>query len=300
MFTFDSSGELDFNGNEIEKSFYELEFSSFENQIEIIKSLSKKIPWQIPVSDIIEKLESPSLRLNSRKFIWDIHVEKVNFYMSLIAEKSPQNHYYDLEQGVFLLSSMGEPSVNYFDFKNKLDMLAYRLNELFRLNDTILADDVKVHLLSRVLFEEEGYTGNKLYYHEPENSFLTKLLQNKMGIPISLSVLYILVGMRLGLPIFGVNLPLHFMLTYESGDYQTFIDPFNGGVLIDKETCTRFLEANGYKNSSEYFYKASTVTILKRMYNNLVNIYRKTGPRELESLFAFQLSILENKTNKLS
>jgi regulator of sirC expression with transglutaminase-like and TPR domain len=298
MFTFDSSGELDFNSNEIEKSFYELEFSNNENREEIISSLAKKIPWQIPVFDIIEKLENPSLRLPSRRYAWDIHIEKINFYLGLIAEKGNTNHYYDLEQGVFLLSSMGEPSINYLDFKLELDKLSYRLHELFKLNELILNDEVKVHLLSRVLFEEEGFTGNKLYYHEPENSFLSKLLQNKLGIPISLSVLYILVGMRLGLPIYGVNLPLHFMLVYESNNYQTYIDPFNGGVLLDRDTCSRFLEANGYKDSPEYYHKASTLTILKRMYNNLINIYKKIGPTEMELLFSKQLSILENKSNK--
>lgn len=297
MFTFDSSGELDFTNKEIEKSFYELEFTTDEVKLRTIQELAKKLPWQIPVFEIIEKLDNANLRLNSRRYVQSIHIEKVNFYLSQIAEKKPSNHYYDLEQGVFLLSSMGDYNINYLDFKNKLDSLAYRLNELFRINDVILTDQVKVHLLSRVLFEEEGFVGNKLFYHEPDNSFLTKLLHSKLGIPISLSVLYILVGMRLGMPLFGVNLPLHFMLSYESDEFQTFVDPFNGGVQIDKETCIRFLEANGYKDSKEYFQKASTLTILKRMYKNLINIYKKIGPAELENLFTYQLYILENKSN---
>ena len=102
--------------------------------------------------------------------------------------------------------------------------------------------------------------------------------------------------MRLGLPLYGINLPLHFMLYYESNDFNSFVDPFNAGVLIDKQTCIRFLEANGYKDIPEYFSKASTLTILKRMYNNLINIYKKTGPEEMEMLLLKQLTILENKT----
>lgn len=297
MFTFDSSGELDFTNKEVEKAFYRLEFTTDESKLISIQELAKKLPWQIPVFEIIEKLESPSLRLNSRRYIQSIHIEKVNFHLSQLAEKKQSNHYYDLEQAVFLLSTMGDFSINYLDFKNRLDSLAYRLNELFRINDVILTDQVKIHLLSRVLYEEEGYVGNKLFYHEPDNSFLAKLLDSKLGIPISLSVLYILVGMRLGLPLYGVNLPLHFMLSYESDEFQTFIDPFNGGVQIDKETCVRFLEANGYKDPNEYFQKASTLTIIKRMYNNLINIYKKIGPAELENLFTYQLYILENKSN---
>ena len=220
----------------------------------------------------------------------------MNFSLKQIAEKGHTSHYMDLEQGIFLLSSMGDSSATYKSFKESLDKLAYRLNELFQLNQVILTDDVKVHLLSRVLYQEEGFNGNQVYYHEPDNSFVSKVLESKLGIPISLSVVYILVGLRLGLPIYGINLPLHFMLYYESNEFSSFIDPFNAGVLIDKQTCVRFLEANGYKDLPEYFSKASTLTILKRMYNNLINIYKKTGPEEMEMLLLKQLTILENKT----
>ena len=297
MFSFDhSQDELNFSGSDIERNFYELEFARPENKLDIILELAKKIPWQTPVIDVVEKLSDPTLRLASRSFVNDIHVERVNFSLKQIAEKGHTSHYMDLEQGIFLLSSMGDSSATYKSFKESLDKLAYRLNELFQLNQVILTDDVKVHLLSRVLYQEEGFNGNQVYYHEPDNSFVSKVLESKLGIPISLSVVYILVGLRLGLPIYGINLPLHFMLYYESNEFSSFIDPFNAGVLIDKQTCVRFLEANGYKDLPEYFSKASTLTILKRMYNNLINIYKKTGPEEMEMLLLKQLTILENKT----
>lgn len=298
MFSFDhSQDELNFSGTDIERFFYELEFARPENKPEIITEISKKIPWQTPVIDVVEKLSDPTLRLSSRGFVNDIHIERVNFSLKQIAEKGHTNHYMDLEKGIFLLSTMGDPTATYKSFKESLDKLAYRLNELFQLNQVILTDDVKVHLLSRVLYQEEGFNGNQIYYHEPDNSFVSKVLESKLGIPISLSVVYILVGLRLGLPIYGINLPLHFMLYYESNSFSSFIDPFNAGVLIDKQTCVRFLEANGYKDLPEYFAKASTLTILKRMYNNLVNIYKKIGPEEMEMLLLKQLSILENKTH---
>ncbi len=297
MFSYDHShDELNFSGTDVERNFYELEFARPENKTDIIFELAKKIPWQTPVIDVIEKLSDPTLRLSSRNYVNEIHIERVNFSLKLIAEKGHTNHYHDLEQGIFLLSTMGDPNATYKKFKEALDKLAYRLNELFQLNQVILTDDVKVHLLSRVLYQEEGFNGNQIYYHEPDNSFVSKVLENKLGIPISLSVVYILVGMRLGLPLYGINLPLHFMLYYESNEFNSFVDPFNAGVLIDKQTCIRFLEANGYKDIPEYFSKASTLTILKRMYNNLINIYKKTGPEEMETLLLKQLTILENKT----
>jgi regulator of sirC expression with transglutaminase-like and TPR domain len=194
---------------------------------------------------------------------------------------------------VFLLSLIGDPTADYFLFKSELDRIAIRLGELFELNKPILSEDVKVHLLSRVLHQEEGFNGNQIFYHNPDNSYISKVVNSKFGIPISLSVIYILVGMRQNLPLFGVNLPLHFMVYYEGRDFSTFIDPFNGGVLVDRETCLKFLEANGYKESPDFFSKASTLSILRRMYNNLLLIYKKMGDKLMEELLAKQLSILE-------
>lgn len=291
-----SQDELNFSGTHIERIFYELEFAHPESKPRIISDLAKKIPWQTSIIEVVERLTDPTLRMFSRSLVKEIHIERINFSLKQIAEKGHTSHYLDLEQGIFLLSSIGDSNTTYKKFKEHLDKLAYRLNELFQLNKVILTDDVKVHLLSRVMYQEEGFNGNQIYYHEPDNSFVSKVLENKLGIPISLSVVYILVGLRLGLPLYGINLPLHFMLLYESNEFNSFIDPFNAGVLIDKQTCIRFLEANGYKDLPEYFSKASTLTILKRMYNNLINIYKKTGPEDMEMLLLKQLTILENKT----
>ena len=102
MFSFDhSQDELNFNGSHIERNFYELEFARPENKIEIISEIAKKIPWQTPIIDVIEKLNDPTLRLSSRNYVHDIHIERVNFSLKLIADKGHTNNYFDLEQGIF-------------------------------------------------------------------------------------------------------------------------------------------------------------------------------------------------------
>jgi regulator of sirC expression with transglutaminase-like and TPR domain len=287
-----SFGDLSLR-KKIELSLFELEFSDESNRDSIIKFIASLLPWQTPIIEIIDDLKNSSLRLTARRFLRDLQVEMINFHLKSIAAKGHTNHYSDLEKSVFLLSLIGDPTADYFLFKSELDRIAIRLGELFELNKPILSEDVKVHLLSRVLHQEEGFNGNQIFYHNPDNSYISKVVNSKFGIPISLSVIYILVGMRQNLPLFGVNLPLHFMVYYEGRDFSTFIDPFNGGVLVDRETCLKFLEANGYKESPDFFSKASTLSILRRMYNNLLLIYKKMGDKLMEELLAKQLSILE-------
>ena len=91
------------------------------------------------------------------------------------------------------------------------------------------------------LFEHEGFAGNIDHYDDPENSFLDSVLERRLGIPISLSVLMIAVGRRLGVDVRGVGMPGHFLvLDGERGD--VWCDPFHGGALLDVDGCRRRFE----------------------------------------------------------
>jgi regulator of sirC expression with transglutaminase-like and TPR domain len=90
-----------------------------------------------------------------------------------------------------------------------------------------------------VLFVEEGFQGNTEDYYDPKNSYLNQVIERKIGIPISLSVLYRAVAYRLGLLMEGVNLPAHFMLRVDRGDETIFVDPFHAGALLDRQGCER-------------------------------------------------------------
>ncbi len=288
--------DFPFSVLDIEEKFFQLDFSSSnEEQSKIIRQLAEMIPWQYSVIDAIDLFKNAGLRIAGRQFALPIQIQRTNIRLKRLAKKGNGINYDDLEEASFLLSGMGDVNSSYRDFKSELDRLAFRLKELFELNKEILTDDVKVHLLSRVLFQESGYVGNQDAYGDPNNSYLTRVIQSKKGIPISLSVVYLLVSNRLKMPIYGTNIPLHFILYYESENFSTFIDPFHGGVLLEKETCEKFLRANGFDDVSKFFDKTGTLTILKRMYRNLIHIYRKNGQREMERVLTKQLQILENK-----
>ena len=153
--------------------------------------------------------------------------------------------------------------------------LAGPLGELDQLADTVpgtTADDV-----AGALFGEGGLAGNTVDYADPRNSYLDDVLARRLGIPISLSVVMIEVGRRRGIPIYGVGMPGHFLVKYETGRYRIFVDSFNGGALLTQRDCARFLDQAGYGFDERFLQKTPARSILIRMIKNLVAIYNKMG-----------------------
>ncbi|MGB8647123.1 MAG: transglutaminase-like domain-containing protein [Anaerolineae bacterium] len=94
--------------------------------------------------------------------------------------------------------------------------------------------NVCVETLNTYLFRELGFEGNRDQYYDPLNSYLNDVLERRTGLPITLSVLYIAIGRRLGLPLHGVGLPGHFIVKYEDDRARILIDPFNRGMILDE------------------------------------------------------------------
>src|SRR5207244_9036985 len=121
-----------------------------------------------------------------------------------------------------------------------------------------------VKTINRYLFIEQKFTGNTQEYYDVDNSYLNKVLERKTGIPISLSVAYMLVGKRLELPVFGVGMPGHFIVKYEADRYRIFVVCFNGGALLTQKDCARFLAQAGYGFDGRALHKTAPVTRLIR------------------------------------
>jgi regulator of sirC expression with transglutaminase-like and TPR domain len=129
------------------------------------------------------------------------------------------------------------------------------------------------------LFEEVGLRGNTDEYYEPENSYLNKVLDRKLGIPISLSVIYLEVARRLGLAIDGVNFPGHFLLRVQTDDQPLIIDAFEKGKRLDNTDLNARLatvyedQAPRIEDAAHLLRPASAKEVLVRMLRNLKNIY---------------------------
>ena len=167
----------------------------------------------------------------------------------------------------------------------QLDIRAYlaRIDELaVEVSRHLRADRSDLHrllaALSYVLFQKNGYRGNRDQYFDPKNSFLNDVIDRRTGIPITLSVLYLEVARRIGLQLRGVGFPGHFLVKYLDQDQEIVIDPFNGGDIKTPDSLRQFL--NGLYGSTvpwtDRLLEAVTKRqILRRMLNNLKFIYLK-------------------------
>jgi regulator of sirC expression with transglutaminase-like and TPR domain len=138
-----------------------------------------------------------------------------------------------------------------------------------------------IQTLNSYMFEELGFQGNTWSYGEPENSFLDHALQTRAGLPITLAIIYLEVGWRLGLPVAGVALPGHFIVCYSSGEERIFIDPFQRGrrwSLAECETQIRlFYGALSPELVEAVLVAPSRHAILARVLRNLKGAYIERG-----------------------
>jgi len=134
----------------------------------------------------------------------------------------------------------------------------------------------RVERLSHFLFEEQGFAGNVDEFDDPRNSFLNDVIERRRGIPISLSVIYIEVGRRLGLNLHGVSFPGHFLVKAVDERGELIIDPFNQGRMLsldDIRARLRQIYGEEVEVQPELLKTAETRQILSRMLRNLKNIY---------------------------
>jgi regulator of sirC expression with transglutaminase-like and TPR domain len=180
----------------------------------------------------------------------------------------------DLLQAGLTYAQVEYPDLDIEKYVGKVERLAQQVRmELGASTDA----QVTLRTLNRVLFEEEGFRGNREDYYDPRNSYLNEVLERKSGIPITLSVIYMEVARRVGLPVFGVGMPGHFLLKhYDIDGQQTFIDAFHSGRLLTPyETQLRIREVyeGQFQSQPELMNPVGKRQILTRMLNNLRSIY---------------------------
>lgn len=135
--------------------------------------------------------------------------------------------------------------------------------------------------LDETLFEEAGFHGNVLDYYDPQNSFLNDVIERRTGIPITLSILYIEAGRRLGLDLRGIGFPGHFLVGHFGRDGVEIVDPFNRGRRLTRGDCALMLEdAHGATLDERMLEPVGHRQILVRMLTNLKMIYMQRSDVE--------------------
>ena len=190
---------------------------------------------------------------------------------------------YELESGALLLSRTINPDLDVGACCTQLDSLAARCRELIAEPATARE---KCRVLNRVLFHEFGLHGNADNYPDPLNSYLDQVLARRKGIPISLSIVYLLVAERLGLQLEPVALPGHFMVGCYEENVPFFIDPFNAGVFLTAGEVFILLRKNSGHASVADLAPTPVREVLCRCCRNLANHYHAIHDPAHARLFA--------------
>ena len=183
-------------------------------------------------------------------------------------------HEIGLAEGALLLARCDYPQLDVAAYLQRLDHLADAVRR--RLPDAATLTD-KIFALNGQLFEAEGFRGDDDDYFDPRNSFLNEVLDRKRGLPITLSIVYIEVGRRLGLPLEGVSFPGHFLVKLPVHGGGIVLDPYFAGESLSEEELRARLEAASGSESpralNEALEAASKQQILLRVLRNLKHLY---------------------------
>jgi regulator of sirC expression with transglutaminase-like and TPR domain len=190
---------------------------------------------------------------------------------------------YELETGALLLARTVAPLLDAGSCCTTLDTIAARCRELIVEPSSVRE---KCRVLNRVLFHEWGFHGNVEHYTDPRNSFIDQVLERRTGIPLSLSIIYLLVAERLGLELEPVGLPGHFIVGCFVDDLPFFIDPFDRGVFRDAEEIFDLLRSNNIVPKASDLAPTPVREVLCRSCRNLVNHYHAAGEPERAKLFS--------------
>lgn len=201
----------------------------------------------------------------------------------------------ELLEGAIIVAKYQFPDLNIKKIQAYIEQLKQDI--WIELNPNLTALE-QVRVINHILFEVHHFVGNNTDFHHPHNSFINMVLESKRGNPLSLSIIYAILAQKLAMPIYGVNLPQHFILAYMGGEttyglYDLdknkevlfYINAFSKGTIFNKNEVEVYLQQLKLSHSDNYFYPCSNVEMIKRMINNL--------------LFAFERISNEQKTNDM-
>ncbi len=214
----------------------------------------------------------------------------------------------NLLEGALIINKYQYPSYDEDELRRKVSKI--RQDIWLELNDNLTAFE-QVRVINHILFTHHGFKGNRDNYHQPQNSFMTDLISSKSGNPLSLGLMYAYLADSLELPIFGVNLPSHFILCYldhqpedealgltkDDADVLFYINPFNAGAILQQEEIDEFLEKQNLPRDDRFYRPCSNMEMIARMLNNLIHSYiAANNDDKVRELRTMQSLLLEQES----
>ena len=202
---------------------------------------------------------------------------------------------YDLLQGLIIINKYQYPDLDEQKIINQIE--AIKRDIWMQLVYDMSAVE-KVKLINHVLYNMHGFSGNTTNHQDPQNSYIGQVLDTKKGNQISLASIYSIIAQKLDIPIYGVNLPQHFILAYLDDDKEIkyengilfYINAFNKGFMFGRNEVDSFLKQLNVAPDKQFYEPCSNQDIVKRVIRNLISSYQKLAApakvKELEELLA--------------
>ncbi|GAA4449945.1 hypothetical protein GCM10023189_09810 [Nibrella saemangeumensis] len=184
----------------------------------------------------------------------------------------------DLLEGLWVVATYQYPDLSLDKLRQDLEQLYY---EVWLEVKTDMHPVDQVRALNNVFFNKLKFAANTKHFHSPANSMINQVLETRRGNPISLCVIYMLVANKIGLPIYGVNLPNLFVLTYKApAGVQFYINVFNRGLVFSKNDIDHYIAQLNLKQADMFYQPCSNLDIIRRMLRNLTLSFEKNSDAE--------------------
>lgn len=239
------------------------------NQIvDKIRSLGKEI---IPfLEQEWESNFNPTVQRRIEELIHDLQYERLKDRVKEWYDSKDQ----DLLTGLWLVATYQYPDLELEKLKQELEQIYYDAWLEFK-PDLYPYDQVKV--LNSVLFNKLKFGANTKNFHSPGNSMINVVLETHKGNPITLCIIYMLVAQKLKMPVYGVNLPNLFIVTYKEEKNQFYINAFNKGLIFTRQDIENYIHELRLTPQDSFFEPCSNLEIIRRVFRNLIMSFDKMG-----------------------
>jgi Uncharacterized conserved protein len=192
----------------------------------------------------------------------------------------------DIIDGAYIVAKYQYPDLGLFEIQNPLERIKHDI--WLEINNNLTALE-KVRIMNHVIYDVHKFTSNTTNYYSPQNSYLNQVIYSKKGNPISLGIIYMSIAQKLGLPIYGVNLPKNFVLAYKDefnellhpesaqDNILFYINPFNKGAVLGRKEIDFFLKQQNIKPDDMFYQPCTNVDVIQRLLLNLIYSYEKLG-----------------------
>jgi regulator of sirC expression with transglutaminase-like and TPR domain len=196
-----------------------------------------------------------------------------------------QSGAFDLLQGVLVINRYQYPDLDEQKIINQIEDIK---REIWLGLQYEMSSIEKIKLINHVFYNIYGFGGNTKNHHDPQNSYLSQVLESKKGNQISLAVIYATLAQKLDIPVYGVNLPQHFILGYidesrrEESEFGVlfYINAFNKGAIFGKHDVDQFLRQLNLTPQPGFYAPCSNIEIIRRILRNLISAYENLGSEE--------------------